>query len=208
MNPEPVIQVDNLWFQLGGRTLFNALSVELRLGVNWIRGPNGIGKTTLLKLLAGAVQPSSGTARYCNISIADLSLAERQQFFYCGDEAPDLPWLTASDFIALYQSLYPAMNTDRLHQYLTAFQIGGISRTPILSLSLGERKKLILAMAFSLDVAVVLIDEPFNALDAAARMAVHEWLVTRAAEQRQIIAITSHLEPQAFNHVIDLERCD
>ena len=60
------------------------------------------------------------------------------------------------------------------------------------------------AMAFSMEVAVVLIDEPFNALDAAARVAVHEWLVTRAAEQRQIIAITSHLEPQAFNQLIDL----
>ena len=208
MNAAPSIRIDNLWFQLGGRTLFKALSADMHPGVHWIRGPNGVGKTTLLKLLVGAIQPSSGSILHCNSSITDLSLAQRQQLFFCGDDIPDLAWLSAGELLSVYQSIYPALQFGRLQHFMALFRLDAVARTPARSLSLGERKKLLLAIAFSLDFSVLLLDEPFNALDACARDMVQQLLLDRSAAKHQIIAVTSHLEPQAVDQVIDLERSD
>lgn len=198
------ITVQDLWFHIGGRTILQGLSMELRAGVNWIRGPNGAGKTTLLRLLAGAMRPSTGRIHYQGIALDHLPLAQRQRVVYCGDELPDLPWLTSSEWVSVYRSIYPNLNAQRFQQLFDVFQLGGIEHTPLVALSLGERKKLGLALAFAVDADVLLLDEPFNALDPHARDAVQKILQTRAAERSQILAVTSHIEPVAFDQVIAL----
>lgn len=198
------VTVQDLWFHVGGRTILQGLSMELRTGVNWIRGPNGAGKTTLLRLLAGAMRPSAGHIHYQGAALDQLPQAQRQRVVYCGDELPDLPWLKCSEWVSVYQSIYPNLNAQRLQQLFDTLQLGGIHGTPLAALSLGERKKLGLALAFAVDADVLLLDEPINALDAHARDAVQRILQTRAAERSQILAVTSHVEPAAFDQVIAL----
>lgn len=198
------VTVQDLWFHVGGRTILQGLSMELRTGVNWIRGPNGAGKTTLLRLLAGAMRPSAGHIHYQGAALDQLPRAQRQRVVYCGDELPDLPWLKCSEWVSVYQSIYPNLNAQRLQQLFDTLQLGGIHSTPLAALSLGERKKLGLALAFAVDADVLLLDEPFNALDAHARDAVQQILQTRTRERSQILAVTSHIEPVAFDQVIAL----
>lgn len=198
------VTVQNLWYHIGGRTILQAFSMELRAGVSWIRGPNGAGKTTLLRLMAGAMRPSAGCIHYQGVALDQLPLAQRQRVVYCGDELPDLPWLTSREWVSVYQSIYPNLNLQRVQQLFDTFQLEGTHRTPLAALSLGERKKLGLALAFAVKADVLLLDEPFNALDAHARDAVQLLLQTRATEQSQILAITSHVEPAAFDQIIAL----
>lgn len=196
--------VKELWYRVSGRVILKGLSFELRPGVNWIRGPNGAGKTTLLKLIAGAMQPSAGSISFDSTPIGNLSFSQRQRIFFSGAELPDFPWLTAAELIDVYQSIYPSVDAKVLAQYLDLFHIAEISRTSITSLSLGERKKLSLALAFSLDADVLLLDEPFNALDASARDSVIKILSSRQTNKSQFLVVTSHLDLNSYDQLIQL----
>ncbi|MEG0885071.1 MAG: hypothetical protein RSH52_27920, partial [Janthinobacterium sp.] len=65
----------------------------------WLRGANGAGKTTLLKLAGGALLPARGAIRLNDIDSGFMPLAYRALAFYCGGDAPALPWLQVHEFL-------------------------------------------------------------------------------------------------------------
>lgn len=195
MELNPVLQVDKLRFHFDTRAVFEDFSVTVGPGLTWLRGANGRGKTTLLKLLAGALAPNGGTIRLGATDCARAPLAYRLHSFYCGGETPDLPWLTVQEFLDLHLALYPAAQVDLLNQQLAAFAIVDVLPQALSTLSLGQHKKLQLALALALPVRLLLIDEPFNGLDAAAMAYLRTQLAARAAREDVCIVLTSHLDP-------------
>ena len=198
------IAVNDLSFQIGQRVVLDALSFVTNTGVVWLRGPNGTGKTTLLKLLGGALVPTRGEVRMGDRSLSSLSAAERVAIFFCGDDLPQLPWLTARELVAVYVSIYPGIDRSALDAYLDSFNLMTVLGTLTQALSLGERRKVQLAVALAVNSSLLLLDEPFNALDASATTLVRDELQHRHATGAQTIILTSHTDPGLNARICDL----
>jgi ABC-2 type transport system ATP-binding protein len=200
-----VLRLDKLQFRFASRTLFNHLTLEFGAGITWLRGANGAGKTTLLKLAGGALTPHGGTVRIDKIDLQSAPLAFRLQCYYCGGDTPQLPWLTVQELLDLHLALYPATEPVVLNRELQEFGLLTTLSQPVTTLSLGQHKKLQLALALAVPVRVLLIDEPFNGLDAAAMAYLRQQLADPARLTRQCIVLTSHLDPQLpLLHTVEL----
>ena len=195
MELSPMLTVDGLRFHFDTRPVFAGFSLALAPGITWLRGANGKGKTTLLKLLAGALAPNAGTIVLTGVDSALAPLAYRLRSFYCGGERADLPWLTVTEWLGLHLALYPATARQALDAQLGSFGIMEVLPQAITTLSLGQHKKLQLALALALPVTLLLIDEPFNGLDAAGVAHLRGELERRAAASDTCIVLTSHFDP-------------
>jgi ABC-2 type transport system ATP-binding protein/heme exporter protein A len=191
MGLNPSVDVENLAFHFATRSVFLGLNLQLGPGLTWLRGRNGRGKTTLLKLLGGALAPSRGHIRLDGLDSTTDALAYRRLSFYCGGEAPALDWLTAREWLELHLALYLDADRDALGRHLDAFHIGG---QPVAGLSLGQYKKLQLALALALPARLLLVDEPFNGLDVQAVDVLEGELARRAGAGTSCIVLTSHLD--------------
>ena len=201
------LQVEGLHFHFDTRPVFADFTARMEAGVTWLRGANGMGKTTLLKLVAGAMAPQHGRIRFGPHDSAAQPLAYRLASFYCGGDVPDLPWLTVQEFLDLHLALYPAADAGRVGAQLDAFAIAGVLPQALSTLSLGQHKKVQLALALALPVGLLLLDEPFNGLDAAALAYLRGELEQRAAARSATIILTSHVDPQiAIGQTLELDR--
>jgi ABC-2 type transport system ATP-binding protein len=200
------LTVDELHFHFDTRPVFAAFSATLPPGITWLRGANGKGKTTLLRLMAGALAPHASSIRLGSLDPVLHRLAYRLASHFCGGDTPDLPWLTVREYLDLHMALYPAALTAALNAQLDAFGIAETLDQSVATLSLGQHKKLQLALGLALPVALLLVDEPFNGLDAASMAVLRAQLHERAAQTQQCIVLTSHLDPQVpLARVLDLD---
>ena len=191
----PTLQVEHLDFHFPTHSVFQGFSQQFGPGVTWLQGANGAGKTTLLKLAGGALLPARGAIRLDGVDSGFMPLAYRAQAFYCGGDAPALPWLQVHEFLDLHLALYPGSDQSLLNDELKAFAMTPTLQQSITALSLGQHKKLQLALALALPVRLLLIDEPFNGLDTAAMAHLRARLADPLRLARQCIVLTSHLAP-------------
>jgi ABC-2 type transport system ATP-binding protein/heme exporter protein A len=194
MELNPAVEIENLAFHFATRSVFLRLNLQLGPGLTWLRGRNGRGKTTLLKLLGGALAPTRGHIRLDGLDSATDALAYRRLSFYCGGEAPALDWLTAREWLELHLALYVDADRVALDRHLDAFRIADIGAQPVTGLSLGQYKKLQLSLALALPARLLLVDEPFNGLDVDAVGVLDEALARRTRAGTSCIVLTSHLD--------------
>ena len=189
------LHIAALAFRFDTHLVFKQFTHTFAPGISWLRGPNGAGKTTLLKLLAGALAPSGGAVRLGQLDSVRDALAYRLDSYYCGGDTPELPWLTVQELLDLHCALYPALEAGALNAQLAAFGMMATLAQAVTTLSLGQHKKLQLALALALPVHLLLIDEPFNGLDAPSMDYLRSQLELRAARADCCIVLTSHLDP-------------
>jgi ABC-2 type transport system ATP-binding protein len=192
---ELILQIEHLHFEYASRALFRQFSLRLGAGITWLRGENGAGKTTLLKLAGGALAPHTGTIQLDDIEIHAQPLAYRLRCYYCGGDTPQLPWLTVREVLDLHLALYPATDPALLNAELNAFHLLPALDQPVTTLSLGQHKKMQLSLALALPARLLLIDEPFNGLDADAVAYLRRQLSAPERLASQCILLTSHLDP-------------
>lgn len=195
LNASPTLHIEHLDFHFPTHSVFQGCNLQFGPGINWLRGANGAGKTTLLKLAGGALLPARGTIRLDDVDSGRMPLAYRAQAFYCGGDAPALPWLQVHEFLDLHLALYQGSEQSLLNDELRAFALTSTLQQSITALSLGQHKKLQLALALALPVRLLLIDEPFNGLDASAMAYLRQRLSDPHRLARQCIVLTSHLAP-------------
>ncbi|TFW25751.1 ABC transporter ATP-binding protein [Duganella callida] len=188
--------IEQLNFEYASHPLFRQFDLTLGAGITWLRGENGAGKTTLLKLAGGALSPHAGRIRVDHIEIHAQPLAYRLLCYYCGGDTPQLPWLTVREVLDMHVALYPGADPEALNAELQAFHLLPTLDQPVTTLSLGQHKKMQLSLALALPVRLLLIDEPFNGLDADAVAYLRRQLAAPARLARQCILLTSHLDPQ------------
>lgn len=196
MEMTPVLKIASLSFRFDSRLLFDDFSLLLEPGITWLRGPNGKGKTTLLRLMAGALTPRAGSIAIGALDSAAEPLAYRLTSFFCGTDLPELPWLTVQEFLDIHMALYPAAQAPAVERQLAAFGVRETLSQTLSTLSLGQHKKVQLALALALPVTLLLVDEPLNGLDAQAADYLRLQLDERAAAGAMCIVLTSHVDPQ------------
>jgi ABC-type multidrug transport system ATPase subunit len=193
------LHIDQLVFAYGRRWLFEGWSARAGAGVTWVQGANGSGKSTLLRLLAGALVPRHGAFELagCRYAAGDRQapLAWRRQTFWCLSDPPPTPWLTVAECLGFVSGTYPDLDPARVREQVEALGLTQALATPLREASLGQQRKTLLALALALPVKLLLLDEPFNALDTASAQHLADTLTARAQRGDQVILLTSHVEP-------------
>ena len=154
----------------GERQLFAKLDLSVQAG-QWVhvRGENGAGKTSLLRLLAGLALPAEGDVRWCGNPIHDAESGYRNNLLYFGHHGAlkeDLSALENLTFAAAMDgaSLAPAQALAALYRV----GLRGREDLPIRVLSAGQKRRVILARMATRNAKLWILDEPFTALDVKA----------------------------------------
>ena len=174
----------------GNKTVLQGASGRFAPGVHALRGPNGIGKSTLLRLLAGIVEPDGGTIHIGPHSLADAPLAAKSCLSYVPDECPVYPFMRGHEFL---QFVAWAKGCKLEADVLDIAQRLGLAAhldTRFADMSLGTQKKTMLAAAWIGAPLVMLFYEPSNGLDVAARDVLAGLI--KAACQRGTILVSTH----------------
>ncbi|MDD4029648.1 MAG: ABC transporter ATP-binding protein [Caldisericia bacterium] len=155
-----------------------------------VLGKNGAGKTSLLKLLAGLRFPDKGFVSIDGFEPRYRQSEYLQKVFLIPEEFY-LPEYTAEKYENIYAPFYPAFQHDKFNEYLDQF---GISESSNLdSLSLGQKKKFILAFAFATNCPYLFLDEPTNGLDIPSKKQFRKFVAHWIDENRTIFISTHQI---------------
>jgi NitT/TauT family transport system ATP-binding protein len=193
----PVLQVERVSLTLAGNQILQDVSLDIEEGsFVCVVGPSGCGKTSLLRLLAGLWRPTTGDVRFRGISLTKPRQDIAIIFQDYGRAL--LPWRTVEGNVALAMEALGvprAERPDRIGTLLQTVGLAGQQQKYPNQLSGGMQQRLQIARSLAQRPAVLLMDEPFGALDA----------ITRQSLQDEILSIVSATRATAFFVTHDLE---
>lgn len=210
---QSMLEVRNLKCVRGGRTLFEDLSFTLAPGA-WLhlRGANGAGKTSLLRILCGLAQPAAGSVAWRGAVVGgarggDRSgdgsgdrYAFRAESFYLGH------LLALNDVLSVAENLRfccalagNACDDAALRRALATVGLRGLERRLVRNLSWGQRRRVALARLVLTGARLWILDEPFVALDAAA-LAMLDDLIAGHLTAGGMAVVTSHQDVRIGRH--------
>ena len=170
------------------RNVLNNISLELGEGhIHGLLGCNGIGKTTLLKLICGIMRPNSGTVRVCGVD----PMTRKPEMFadmLIVPEEFDLPNLSLEHYAEIMKPFYPRFDIGAMRGYAEALKVNTVDR--LHSMSMGQRKKAYIAFALACNVRILLMDEPTNGLDIPSKSIFRRLLASYVDESRMVVIST------------------
>lgn len=194
-----MLQISHLYADYGGKSVLEDINLTLDSGeLLVVLGPSGCGKTTLLNLIAGFVLYQRG-----NIQLAGKRVqgpgAERGVVF---QNEGLLPWRSVQDNVALGLQLAGVEKAQRqeiARQMLKKVGLDGAEKRYIWQLSGGQRQRVGIARALAANPQLLLLDEPFGALDAFTRDQMQTLLLKLwQGSDRQVLLITHDIEEAVF----------
>jgi NitT/TauT family transport system ATP-binding protein len=156
-----------------------------------IIGPSGCGKSTLLNMIAGLYAPTQGSILYNGSVVSDVNTAVG----YMTQKDNLLPWRTVRDNVAFPLELAgvgKAERIDRANDVIRHVGLDGFEERYPSELSGGMRKRAALARMLLYSAETALLDEPFAALDAQLKLAMHDLMLRLIAESRQTAVLVTH----------------
>ncbi len=196
MTPPP-LRLDNVTLSRGGRTVARNLSGVFAPGsLTAVTGPNGCGKSTLLQTLAGVLPLTAGRISHApDIALPDIALLAQEGRLDRGFpiNCRDVVALGATARLGYFRDIGGALAGDA-QAALAAVGLPRFGDRPIGALSAGQFQRVLFARALLRDAAIILLDEPFSAVDAATEAALMDVVHAWHAEGRTIIAVLHDLD--------------
>jgi NitT/TauT family transport system ATP-binding protein len=185
-------------------------------------GPSGCGKTTLMRVIADLEQPTAGTILVNGVTPERARLERHYGYVF---QAPALyPWRTIERNVALpleIMGLNPALRRERVEHYLKLVNLSGFERKYPWQLSGGMQQRASIARALSFEPKLLLMDEPFGALDEIVRDHLNEQLLRLWNQTGKTVVFVTHSIPEAVflstkivvmsprpGRIIDVIACD
>jgi NitT/TauT family transport system ATP-binding protein len=194
MDDPKILSASNLELRLGNSTILSGINLNVRKGeFVCVVGPSGCGKTTLLRLFAGLYLPSGGVALYNDVAIA-RPRPEIAIVFQDYSQAL-LPWRTARGNVALALEATNAPRRTRAKRIDELMAKVGLvdqgSKYPR-QMSGGMQQRLQIARCLAQNPSVLLMDEPFGALDAMTRQALQDEILSIARQSEATTIFVTH----------------
>jgi NitT/TauT family transport system ATP-binding protein len=161
-------------------------------------GPSGCGKTTLLRVIADLEQPTGGTVSINGMTPEQARLA--RAYGYVFQQAALLPWRTIEDNVALpleVMGLDTPTRTGRIKSNLDLVNLAGFEKKFPWQLSGGMQQRASIARALAVEPDMLLMDEPFGALDEIVRDHLNEQLLKLWAKTKKTVVFVTHSIPEA-----------
>ena len=152
-------------------------------------GPNGVGKTTLLRILAGIDPAQSGSVSVLGMNPVADYVAVRSRCAFMSDDQP-LFAMRIARLLRFISGYYPSWDSEHVSELLERFELDPDALTNALSRGQGTRLRLLLAMAFRPEV--LLLDEPGSGLDLSGRRSLLKSVVEIAGSGNRSVIISSH----------------
>ena len=192
----PELRAHRVSKYFAGVRVVNSVEFTLRPGeVVGYLGPNGSGKTTTARMLAGLLEPSSGRVEYDGRDIRNDLVGFRRELGYIPEEPYLYPFLSGREYLQLVgrlRELPEALLASKIDGFLSRFGLSIAADQAISSYSKGMRQKIVISAALMHDPSVVLFDEPETGLDVSTTMMLRH-LVRLLASRGKAILYSSHI---------------
>ena len=200
------VQLSGVSFGYGERALFCGLDLELAQGkVTSIIGPNGCGKSSLLKLASGICKPWEGSIRVLGHDASALSSKERARLLSLLAQEHAAPPMSVRRLVECgrfpHHGMFATMDAadyEAVDRALATCGLAELAEHPVAELSGGQRQRAFIAMVLAQDAPVVLFDEPTSFLDVSACYEVMELMRSLKEEHgKTVVAVDPRYQPGA-----------
>lgn len=190
-----MLQGINLACVRGDRELFKEINFSAEAGcLMQVSGPNGSGKTSLLRMLCGLSNPAAGEIRWRDTPIRELEGEYYADMTYIGHLSGTKDDLTVSENLRISSALTGVeISVSQATEALNFIGLGGRCHLPVKVLSQGQRRRVALARLLVCKTALWILDEPLVALDVTAVQMIKE-ILERHLQQGGVIVMTTHQE--------------
>ncbi|WP_338480244.1 cytochrome c biogenesis heme-transporting ATPase CcmA [Pseudomonas trivialis] len=188
----PLLEAIALACERDLRLLFEHLELRIAAGdMVQVSGPNGSGKTSLLRLLAGLMQPTAGEVQLNGKPLNEQRRELARNLIWIGHAAGIKDVLSAEENLGWLCALHRPASRDAIWQALAAVGLKGFEDVPCHTLSAGQQRRVALARLYLPGPPLWILDEPFTALDTQG-VAQLEKHLARHCEQGGSVVLTTH----------------
>jgi ABC-2 type transport system ATP-binding protein len=191
----PVVVAQALVKRYGPVVALRDFSLEIRRGeVFGLLGPNGSGKTTFLRMLAGYLAPTRGKLFVSGLDVVHDALQARRRLGYVPEAAPLYGHMQVNEFLSFMGRLRGLSAADlkrAIERVVERLSLGDVLRKPTRALSRGYRQRVAIAQALIHDPEIVVLDEPTNGLDPRQIIEVRELI--RSLAGAHTVIMSSHI---------------
>ena len=200
---ESILEFKNITKKYDNKTALDNITLSIPRGsIVGLLGPNGSGKTTMLKLATGLLQPTKGEVFACGLKPGAES---KDLVAYQSDKVYLNDWMNVKDLMNMLDDFYTNFNRDKALDMLKSLNINPNDK--LKEMSKGTKEKVQLITTMCRDVQLYLLDEPIGGVDPAARDYILNTIISNYQENATVI-ISTHLiadvEP-VLNHILFLK---
>jgi ABC-type multidrug transport system ATPase subunit len=202
----PVLQARGLHFGYGRSPLFTNWSCQVFPGLTAVHGAESTGKSTLMRLLSGVIPAESGELELGDANLVQEPQRYRQNLAWNDPQGTAFDQLTVADFFERTRQQHLDFSPSDLADLVAGLGLQEHLHKPIFMLSTGTRRKVFSTATLASGAKLVLLDDPFAALDMASIQRLKKSLSGWARHPFKACVITLHEIPQdiQLTHVIDL----
>ncbi len=196
---KPLLRLENISIAFAKRPILQNINLEINHGeILGMLGPNGVGKSTIFNLITGLIKPDKGNIIINDEKVNEYPIFVRTSRFklnicpQIGGYLFDLTLQENLQAVAEIQIKEARMRDEKINYLISKFDLENIRDIRARNLSGGQKKRLILAMALVGDPELLLLDEPFSALDLRSIKTLQDIIINLQSERTISIVITDH----------------
>jgi len=196
---KPVIKLENISLSFKNRSVLENISFNLNQGqILGLLGPNGVGKSTIFNIITGLLKPNHGSIMISGEDVVNYPIASRSKKFKIGYVPQyggyfhDLTLIDNLKAIGEIQISNIKERNSKIESIISQFELDSVTNIQAKFLSGGQRKKLVIALALLGNPKVLLLDEPFAALDVLTIRMLKELIVNLQTQNNLSVCICDH----------------
>lgn len=194
-----LVNIENLGFSYKRHKVFKDVSISLQKNrIYGLLGENGVGKTTLMRIICGMLRPGSGSCKVNGTESSDRNPEMLKDIFYL-PEIFVAPHTKVNSFASDNALIYPSFDRDLFIRHCDAFEVD--RNRYFDKLSHGQQKKALIAFSLALRTRLLLMDEPTNGLDIPSKTTLRR-LISESIMEDNAIVISTH-QVRDLENIID-----